>query len=122
VKEQTSHRDAVKRVREAKRFALVLPGLGRVPIPTPENMAFYVALALLVVVKYIDWPLADFGIAWPVAVTIGLGHALSGRTETTSGNDTAAAIDQMRAEIRLLAETLQRNGAADLPPTGGTDP
>ena len=65
MKEQISHHDAVKRIREGERFQLQLPGLGSVPIPRPENLAFYVALALPVAVKYIDWPLADFGIAWP---------------------------------------------------------
>ena len=68
-----SHRDVTRRVREADRFALQLPLIGRVPFPRPDQLAFYGALAGLVVVELVDWP---------VAVAIGVGHALvSGRPE-----------------------------------------
>src|SRR3954452_11861857 len=49
-----------------------LPLIGRVPIPRPDQLAFYGALAALVAVELVDWP---------VAVAIGAGHALiSGRS------------------------------------------
>jgi hypothetical protein len=73
-----SHRDVTQRVRDADRFALQLPMVGRVPIPRPDQLAFYGALAGLVAVELVDWP---------VAVAIGVGHALiSGRTEQIPGN------------------------------------
>lgn len=72
-----SHREVTRRVRDANRFALQLPVVGRVPIPRPDQLAFYGALAGLVAVELVDWP---------VAVAIGVGHALvSGRPEQNTG-------------------------------------
>jgi hypothetical protein len=65
--EQLSHRATARRVREADRFALQLPVVGRVPFPRPDQLAFYAALAALVAVELVEWP---------VAVAIGAGHAL----------------------------------------------
>ena len=62
-----SHRETAQRVRGAEKFALQLPVVGRVPIPRPDQLAFYGALAALVAVEMVDWP---------VAVAIGVGHAL----------------------------------------------
>ena len=62
-----SHRATARRVREADRFALQLPVVGRVPIPRPDQLAVYAALAALVAVELVDWP---------VALAIGAGHAL----------------------------------------------
>src|SRR5688572_6481793 len=73
---KVSHRDTARRVREADRFALQLPFVGRVPFPRPDQLAFYGALAALVAVELVDWP---------VAVAIGAGHALvSGRQKPPS--------------------------------------
>jgi hypothetical protein len=77
----TSHRDVARQVREADRFAVQLPVVGRVPFPRPDQLAFYGALAGLVAIELVDWP---------VAVAIGVGHALvSGRPEQQSSRDTA---------------------------------
>jgi hypothetical protein len=74
-----SHRDVARLVREADRFALQLPVVGRVPIPRPDQLAFYGALAGLVAAELVDWP---------VAVAIGVGHALvSGPPDQKSGDD-----------------------------------
>ena len=76
---QVSHHDMAQRVRDADRFALQLPVVGRVPIPRPDQLAFYGVLAGLVAVELIDWP---------VAVAIGAGHALvSGRPERGISRD-----------------------------------
>jgi hypothetical protein len=64
---QASHREAVRRVREAESFAVTLPVLGRVQVPRPEQLAFYGALGALAAVEIIEWP---------VAVVLGVGHAL----------------------------------------------
>jgi hypothetical protein len=65
--EESSHRATARRVREADRFALQLPIVGRVPFPRPDQLAFYGALAALVAVELVEWP---------VALAIGAGHAL----------------------------------------------
>jgi hypothetical protein len=76
---QVSHREVANQVRGADRFAVQLPVVGRVPIPRPDQLAFYGALAGLVVVELVDWP---------VAVAIGVGHALiSGREAQSSGEN-----------------------------------
>jgi hypothetical protein len=66
-----SHRDVAARVAGADRFAISLPVVGRVPIPRPDQLAFYAALAGLVAVELVEWP---------VAVAIGAGHALVSQT------------------------------------------
>jgi hypothetical protein len=73
-----SHRETARRVADADRFALELPVIGRVPFPRPDQLAFYGALAALVAVELVEWP---------VAVAIGAGHALvSGRSGERDGN------------------------------------
>jgi hypothetical protein len=67
VTDAPSQRDVAARVAGADRFAISLPVVGRVPIPRPDQMAFYAALAGLVAVELVEWP---------VAVAIGAGHAL----------------------------------------------
>jgi hypothetical protein len=68
VGQMTSHRDTARRVRDADRFALQVPVVGRIPFPRPDQLAFYGALAGLVAIEMVDWP---------VAVAIGVGHALT---------------------------------------------
>ena len=76
-----SHRETSQRVREADRFALQLPVVGRVPIPRPDQLAFYGALAALVAVEMVEWP---------VAVAIGVGHAIvSGHPDQRSSRKDA---------------------------------
>ncbi|MGW5149835.1 metal transporter [Rhodococcus koreensis] len=53
-----THRTLRDRVQQAERFAVALPGVGRVPIPTPEQTAYLAALAVLVALQIIDWPIA----------------------------------------------------------------
>lgn len=65
--EVKSHREIAHQVRDADRFALQLPAIGRVPIPRPDQVAFYGALAALVAAGLVEWP---------AAVVIGAGHAL----------------------------------------------
>ncbi|MFZ2174772.1 MAG: hypothetical protein WAW17_12205 [Rhodococcus sp. (in: high G+C Gram-positive bacteria)] len=65
--ETDSHRAAVARVRSARGFVVQLPLLGRVPLPPPEQLAFFAAIGLLAAVEMIEWP---------VALTIAAGHIL----------------------------------------------
>ena len=62
------HRSAVDQVREAETFTVTLPAVGRVRIPRPEQLAYYGALAGLVALELIDWP---------VALAVAAGHALA---------------------------------------------
>jgi hypothetical protein len=64
---ETTHRDAVERIREARTFTLQLPVLGRIRIPRPEQLAFYGALGALAAVEIIEWP---------VALVLAAGHVL----------------------------------------------
>jgi hypothetical protein len=119
---KTSQRDALKKIRAADKFTMRLPRLGDVRIPTPRNLAFWVMLALLVALKYSDWPAAEaYGIAWPLAVVLGVAHAVTPREERTS-KDTAAAIDRLGNEIRRLAEMLPGNGEGDQAAAEGHGP
>ncbi|OBB59074.1 hypothetical protein A5757_01225 [Mycobacterium sp. 852013-51886_SCH5428379] len=63
-----SHRAVAQDVRAAGRFAMNLPIVGRVPIPRPDQLAFYGALFGLVAIEMVEWP---------VALAIGVGHALT---------------------------------------------
>ncbi|WP_176561831.1 hypothetical protein [Mycolicibacterium palauense] len=68
-----SHHDVTRVVREARRFSVNLPLVGKVSVPPPNHLAFYGALAVLGVTELIPWP---------VAVGLGVGHALASRNET----------------------------------------
>jgi hypothetical protein len=77
-----SHGDIAALVREADRFAIQLPVVGRVPIPRPDQLAFYGTLGALVIVEMVDWP---------VALAIGAAHAIFAdpkrRTSSESGTE-----------------------------------
>jgi hypothetical protein len=65
-----SHRDASKLVQEAEKFSVRIPLVGRVPVPPPDQLAFYGVLGALGAIGLIDWP---------VAVAIGVGQAVMAR-------------------------------------------
>ncbi|MFC4530738.1 hypothetical protein [Sphaerisporangium dianthi] len=54
--------------RAAGRPGVTLPLIGRVVMPSPDRVAFYVALGLLSAFEIIEWPLA---------LIIGFGHFLA---------------------------------------------
>lgn len=64
---RSTHRDIVRRVRDAQSFSVSLPLVGKVQVPRPEQLAFYGALGALAAVEIIEWP---------VALVLGVGHAL----------------------------------------------
>jgi hypothetical protein len=65
---QTSkQRDAARRIREARTFAVDVPVVGRVRIPRPEQLAYFGTLGALAAFEIIDWP---------VALLLAAGHAL----------------------------------------------
>lgn len=63
-----SHGEALQQVRDAQRFEVGLPIVGRVSLPPPEQLAFYGGLAALAALQIIEWP---------VALAITTGHALA---------------------------------------------
>ena len=71
----TSHNDVSKVVRDAEKFSVRLPLVGRVGVPPPRHLAFYVVLGALAGTEVIPWP---------VAVGIGLGHALTVRASAAT--------------------------------------
>lgn len=78
----TSHRDVSQLVQEAERFSVRLPVVGRVHVPPPEQLAFYGALGLLAAIQVIDWP---------VALAVGVGHAVTTRHLARQGEEPEAA-------------------------------
>lgn len=64
------NRDASQLVARAKKISIQVPGLGKVGVPSPDQLAFYGVLGLLAAGSVIDWP---------VAVAIGVGQAVAAR-------------------------------------------
>ncbi len=65
-----AQRGASRRVAEAKKFSIRLPGVGEVAVPAPDQLAFYAVLGGLAAVELIDWPLA---------IAMGIGSAVIAR-------------------------------------------
>lgn len=53
-----AQRQASERVKQGKSYSVALPIVGRVPVPSPEQLAIYAALGGLTVLELIDWPVA----------------------------------------------------------------
>jgi hypothetical protein len=81
----TTHRDAVERVREAQSFIVTLPVVGRVRVPRPEQLAFYGALGALAAVEIIEWP---------VALVLGVGHALMQNEHSRVAQEVGEALEE----------------------------
>ena len=62
------HRAVVESVRSARSHELELPIVGAVPVPRPEQIAYFAVMGLMVAFEIIEWP---------VAVTIAAGHLLA---------------------------------------------
>jgi xanthosine utilization system XapX-like protein len=80
----TTHRDAVERVREAQSLTVTLPVVGRVRVPRPEQLAFYGALGALAAVEIIEWP---------VALVLGVGHALMQNEHSRVAQEVGEALE-----------------------------
>jgi hypothetical protein len=80
-----SHRSAVDRVREAESFAVDLPVVGSVRIPRPERLAYYGALAVLAAAEIIEWP---------IALVLGVGHALAENHQSKVAQELGSALEE----------------------------
>ncbi|MEU5842640.1 hypothetical protein [Rhodococcus sp. NPDC047139] len=64
----TEHRPALERLREAEHLVVELPGVGRLSLPPPEQLAYLAGIGALVALELLEWP---------VAVAITTGHLLA---------------------------------------------
>jgi Ca2+-transporting ATPase len=65
-----AQREASREVAEGEVYSVQLPIIGRVPVPSPRQLAIYAALGGLAAIEIIDWP---------VALAMGVGSALISR-------------------------------------------
>ncbi len=65
-----THHDVSTLVRDAQKFSINLPLIGKVSVPTPRQLAVYGVIGALG---------ATGAIEWPVALALGLGVAVAGR-------------------------------------------
>ena len=98
----SSHNDVSKLVRNAQRFSVQLPVIGKVSVPPPDQLAFYGVLAVLGVTELIPWP---------IAVGLGVGHALATRHATGVATETATEAAEDAVAEALVAEA-EGHGAA----------
>lgn len=91
-----AQREASKRVADARHFALRLPLIGSVKVPSPDRLALFGVLGGLVVLELIDWP---------VAVAIGIGSAVVSRqlADLQDGADNRIA-DARIADAPVVAD------------------
>lgn len=85
----TSHNDVSKVVREAEKFSVTVPVIGKVAVPPPKHMAFYGVLGVLGFTELIPWP---------VALGIGVGHALTVRGSGDGESAKPASEPEVAAE------------------------
>jgi Ca2+-transporting ATPase len=83
-----AQREASREVAEGEVYSIQLPIIGRVPVPSPRQLAIYAVLGGLAAIEIIDWP---------VALAMGVGSALVSRQLSnveTREDELAEAIEQ----------------------------
>lgn len=83
-----AQREASREVAEGTVYSVQLPIIGRVPVPSPRQLALYAALAGLAAIEVIDWP---------VALAMGVGSAL-----------VSHKLSDLEAREQELAETIEQ--------------
>lgn len=99
-----AQRQASERVKQGKSYSIALPIVGRVPVPSPEQLAIYAALGGLTVLELIDWP---------VALAMGVGSTVVSRRLSdlkAREEELAEAIEPKAGRVR--ATTLTAAGGA----------
>ena len=100
-----AQREASREVAEGEVYSLELPFIGRVPVPSPRQLAIYAALGGLAAVELIDWP---------VALAMGIGSALVSRKLSvleTREEELAEAIESESPARAVPATAAPANGA-----------
>lgn len=78
-------RSAAQRVREAEGVAVDPPIVGQVQIPPPEELAYYVGLAVLAAAEIIEWP---------VALVLTANHALTYCHHSSAAHELGEALEE----------------------------
>ena len=86
-----------------KAWPSICPIVGHVELPRPEELAYYVGLAVLAAAEIIDWP---------VALVLAAGHALNYSHHSRVANELGDALDDIH-EARELGEALDESGVAE---------
>lgn len=98
-----ARREAAQRVAEGKTYSVALPIVGRVPVPSPRELAVYGVLGGLAVLEVIDWP---------VALAMGVGSALVSRRL----GDLQEQEDEIAAKLAAPADPPAREATAQAAP------
>lgn len=77
-------RNAAATVDRNQHLTVTLPVVGQVTLPQPEDLAYVGGIAALVALELIDWP---------VAVALGVGHALSSQHRSRGLAELGQALD-----------------------------
>jgi len=101
----SSHSDVSELVRDARRFSVKIPVVGKVSVPPPDHLAFYGVLGALGVTELIPWP---------VALGLGVGHALTTRHAAETAVE--AAIEATDDNSGVAAETPAKKSPAKKAP------
>ncbi|MEP9393091.1 hypothetical protein ABLE94_12650 [Gordonia sp. VNK1] len=101
-----THNDVSKMVRDARRFSINLPLVGKVAVPQPKQLAFYGVLGALA---------ATGAIEWPVAVALGLGVAVTAKAVSASPAAPQPALVAAQPVIveQMIVERVTTEPAAD---------
>ncbi len=103
-----SHRDASDAVKQAQKFAVRLPLVGRIAVPPPDQLAFYGVLGGLAVLGAIEWP---------VAAAIGVGQAVVSRHfgEKPAVEDQRPAVETTPAKAAVSPAPAKKTPAKKAP-------
>ncbi|OBC10539.1 hypothetical protein A5784_36580 [Mycobacterium sp. 852013-50091_SCH5140682] len=78
------HRTVTERVREIDTVEVRLPVLGKVRVQ-PERLVYYGAVAVLAAAEIIEWP---------VALLLGVGHALADNHHSKVAQELGSALEE----------------------------
>jgi hypothetical protein len=98
-----AHRDASELVKEADKFAVRLPLVGRIGVPPPDQLAFFGVLGMLAALGAIEWP---------VAAAIGVGQIVVAR----HFDNTKAVTEEPRPAAPRKAPSAKRRVPAEKAP------
>ncbi|MEE6166855.1 hypothetical protein SKC39_18625 [Mycolicibacterium sp. 120322] len=79
------HRTVTERLRDVDTVEIGLPVLGTVRIRQPERLVYYGAVAVLAAAEIIEWP---------VALVLGVGHALADNHHSKVAQELGSALEE----------------------------
>lgn len=78
-------RSVTSKIEKSMGKTVELPAVGRVRLPHPDTMVYYVGIGALVALELIEWP---------IAVVIGAGHMLANRRHEALIHSLGEALEQ----------------------------